>query len=287
MTSKPLTEWMSALGGVVHTATTIEAGYSKYVIAQAVASGAVERVRRSWLALPTADVRLRRAAEAGGRLSCVDAAAREGAWTPPSDGTTHLAFRPTASRIVGEELTQHWGDGPSPVAPHTIQDDIINILFHVARCQPVRLAFAVWESAVRLQKVDAEVLRRVRWRSPVAVELSDAVSVLSDSGTESVFVRGIRRMGLPVTQQVWVDGHRLDARIGERLLVQIDGFAHHSSAPDRRRDITADARLSLRGYTVLRFDWYQVLFDWPYVERIVRAAVAQGLHLAPAFAGGR
>jgi very-short-patch-repair endonuclease len=277
-------EWLRNGVGVVHTADAAAAGYSKHAIAQAIAAGDAIRIRRSWIALPHTDARLLAAARAGGRLSCLDAASRLGAWVPPHDGTVHLAMHPTASRVVGDGLTLHWGDGPSPVPPHTIEDHIVNILFHVAKCQPERLAFAVWESVVRLRLAAPEVLRRVRWRTPVAVRLAEAVSVLSDSGVESIFVRGIRRLGLPVRQQVWIDGHPLDAQIGDALLVQLDGFAHHSSAADRRRDIRADARLALRGYTVLRFDWYQVLFDWPYVERTVLAAVAQGLHLMPAAA---
>jgi very-short-patch-repair endonuclease len=56
------------------------------------------------------------------------------------------------------------------------------------------------------------------------------------------------------------------------------GFAHHSSAADRRRDLEADARLALRGYTVLRFDYFQVFFQWDYVVETVLMAVAQGLH---------
>ena len=41
------------------------------------------------------------------------------------------------------------------------------------------------------------------------------------------------------------------------------------------------ARLALRGYTILRFDYYQVLFDPAYVIDTVLTAIAQGLHLAP------
>lgn len=277
-----LSEWITAHGGAAHTARARAAGFSAYVIAQAVGRGELQRVRRSWLLSPACDVALRAAATAGGRVSCVTAAARRGLWVPPGIDTTHLAMRPTASRAGGEAITLHWGDGPQHVPPHTIEDDLVSALFHVSRCQEPRMAFAVWESAVRHQAVDAAVLRRIRWHSPRAAELAAAVSTLSDSGTESVFVRGIRLLGLPVQQQVWIDGHPLDAQIGECLLVQIDGFAHHSSAADRRRDIRADARLALRGYTVLRFDWYQILFEWPEVEKTVLAAVAQGLHLAAA-----
>jgi very-short-patch-repair endonuclease len=33
------------------------------------------------------------------------------------------------------------------------------------------------------------------------------------------------------------------------------------------------------GYTVLRFDYYQVMYDWDLVESTIVAAMAQGLHL--------
>lgn len=77
-----------------------------------------------------------------------------------------------------------------------------------------------------------------------------------------------------------LDGRRVDFLIGERLVVQLDGFAHHSTAHERRRDIEADARLALFGFTVLRFDWKQVIHEWSSVERTVLTAVAQGLHRA-------
>ncbi|MFG6445416.1 DUF559 domain-containing protein [Microbacterium sp. P07] len=155
------------------------------------------------------------------------------------------------------------------------------MLFHVARCQPRRHAFAVWESAVHQKVAHPAELLRVKWGSIAAKEIASSLSAFSDSGVESIFVHGMRALGLAVRQQVWIDGHPLDAVIGERLLVQIDGFEHHSAPKDRRRDIRADARLALRGFTTFRFDWYQVMFDWAFVETSVLTAVAQGLHLAP------
>ncbi|MEV8263016.1 DUF559 domain-containing protein [Microbacterium sp. NPDC077057] len=97
----------------------------------------------------------------------------------------------------------------------------------------------------------------------------------------------MRAVGIDVRQQVWVDGHPLDGVIGERLAIQIDGFRHHSAAGDRRRDLAADARLALRGYTVLRFDYHQVMVDDRHVEDTVLAALAQGLHRADHRATGR
>ncbi|WP_457098386.1 endonuclease domain-containing protein [Microbacterium sp. P5_E9] len=160
-----------------------------------------------------------------------------------------------------------------------IDDPIVNVLFHVARCLPQLDALAVWESAIRKGKADPAVLAQVDWGSSRARELAAVASLLSDSGLETVFIARLRGLPLQIRQQVRIDGHPVDALIGERLIVQLDGFEHHR-AKDRRRDLQADARLALRGYTVLRFDYQQVLFDWPFVEGAVLTAVAQGLHRA-------
>lgn len=281
MRRPPFIAWLRENGGIAHSATARGAGYSQRAMADAVAAGRVDRVRRSWLVTRDADAVARSAIEVGGRLTCVSAAARWGLWVPPSDGLVHVAVKPTASRVEGGSLVVHWGNGPMPVPPHCVEDPLIDVLFHVARCQSRRDAFAVWESAVRLGMVEPSELARVMWRSTAAADIAEHLSALSDSGLESIFVHGVRALGLAVRQQVWIDGHPLDAVIGERLLVQLDGFAHHSNAQDRRRDIRADARLALRGFTTLRFDWYQVMFDWAFVERTLLLAVAQGLHLAP------
>lgn len=106
-----------------------------------------------------------------------------------------------------------------------------------------------------------------------------AAGSLSDSGVETAFAFLMRSSGVGLRQQVWVDGHPLDGLIGERLAIQLDGFAHHQGR-QRRRDLRADARLALRGFTVLRFDYQQVLFDAAYVRETVLLAIAQGLHRA-------
>lgn len=87
--------------------------------------------------------------------------------------------------------------------------------------------------------------------------------------------------GLRLRQQVRLAGRFVDLVIGESLVIQIDGFEHHSSSSDRTRDVAHDAELMLRGYTVLRFTYAQIIRDWPAVERTIARAVAAGLHLRP------
>lgn len=123
-------------------------------------------------------------------------------------------------------------------------------------------------------------LRGIRWANPVSRELAASVIGLSDSGIETLVVIPLRRWGLHVRQQALLVGRRVDVLIGERLVLQIDGYEHHSSSAQRSADIAHDAELRLRGFTVLRVSYRQVVHEWPSVERMLRRAVAQGLHRA-------
>ncbi|WP_243225015.1 endonuclease domain-containing protein [Microbacterium sp. CIAB417] len=237
------------------------------------------RIRRSWIVLDECDPAIISAVRVGGRLTCVSEARRIGLWTPDHEHV-HVAVSPRATRLDATGLRLHRSNGPAPFAARATVDPLINVLHHVAECLDASSALAVWESALNSRLIDAVVLSRVQWRSPRARRSAALAGSLSDSGLETHFVELMRGIGIEVQQQAWIDGHRVDALIGERLVVQLDGFAHHSDAISRRRDIEADARLRLRGYTVLRFDYVQVLFHPETVIEIVRAAVAQGIHLA-------
>lgn len=273
-----LTEWIAAQGGAAHSSAMRAAGFSRYAVDEAVRAGAVTRVRRSWLVARDCPPDVVAAVKAGGRLTCVSAAKSLELWTP-DHAELHIAVRPTSSRLDPTGLQVHWSDGPAPFAPHAVQDPLINLLYHVARCQEPVDALAVWESALRKGLIALEVLASVLWRSTRVTGILELVSMLSDSGLETRFVALMRGIGVAVRQQVWLDSHPVDALIGDRLVVQLDGFAHHNSAAERRRDLEADVRLRLRGYTVFRFDYRQVLFQPEFVIETVRAAIAQGLHL--------
>lgn len=272
-----LSDWMRGRGGVAHTSGARAAGFSAQTIADAVRAGELRRVRRSWLVAPDCDARRVAAASVSGRVTCVSAAQLHGLWVPAHE-LVHVAVGGGASRFDRTGMHVHWGRGPAPVARDTVDDPILNVLFHVADCLPRADSMAVWESALRKGLVDPVVLERVAWRSARAAELASIASGLSDSGTETRFLDLMRRAGIPVRQQVWIDGHPVDGLIGDALVVQLDGFAHHSEARDRRRDIRADARLVMRGLTVFRFDYYQVWFEEEEVVGAVQTAIAQGLH---------
>lgn len=274
----PLTEWMRQHHGVAHSSTVRLAGYDMHAVRTAVDAGAIARVRRSWLVSRDCSDERRQAAQAGGRVSCITAARELGLWTPDTTHT-HVAVPATASRIGDSGLIVHWARGPIIVPSRSAEEPLLNVLFHTARCLEPEQAVLIWESALRKGLVSAGQLERVVWRSERAGRIAEASASLSDSGLETRFVWIMREIGVSVQQQIWIDGHPVDALIGDRLVVQSDGFAHHSTAKDRRRDIHADARLVLLGYTVLRFDYRQLLFDPAGVQSTIRMAMAQGLHV--------
>ncbi len=173
----------------------------------------------------------------------------------------------------------HWTIPLSPPG-RGLMATVEDALAHVAGCVPHDAALAVWESAVRVEGLAPEALRRIPWTSRAARDLAGEVVGLSDSGLETLVVLPLRRWGVPVVQQARIAGRFVDLLVGERLVLQIDGFAHHSSSAQRTKDIAHDAELALRGYTVMRLSYAQIVHDWPAVERSIRRALAARLHLA-------
>lgn len=274
-----LADWLTQRGGVAHTSTAAAAGFGPRVISGAVATREVERIRRSWIVTPDCPSSRKRAASVGGRATCVSAAQNIGLWTPTREDD-HVWVPRSASRLDETGMRLHRATAPVPMVRTDPLEPTVNVLFHVARCLPPVDGLAVWESALRTKRVDADTLAAVAWRSVRASRFSRVATFLSDSGLETHFRELMLTIGVRPRQQVWIDGHPVDALIGERLAIQIDGFAFHSSPADRRRDLRQDARLILRGYTVLRFDYVQILFEPAYVVDAVRLAMAQGRHLA-------
>lgn len=276
----PLT-FLAGTGGIAHREAALSAGCRIPDLRRAARSGAVTVLRRQWLVTPAAPPELRAAAAAGGRLACVSVARRRGWWLPDLPPALHLHVSPHAA--AGDrppDAVAHWSVPVAPAARFSLEESVEDALRHVARCLPREEALVVWESAIRIEGLSLEAIRAVRWRAQDAQECAERVQGLSDSGLETLVVVRLSHWGVPVRQQVVLAGHRVDILIGERLVVQIDGYAHHSSAAQRGRDVAHDAELRLRGYTVIRVTYAQIVYDWPAVERMLSRAVAAGLHLA-------
>ncbi|PVE79819.1 hypothetical protein DC432_00025 [Microbacterium testaceum] len=268
-------------GGIAARTAAGDAGFDVRRVRDAARAGDVEIVRRRWIATGDAPPDDLAAARAGGVVACVSAARRRGWWIPPAvEERLHLRLAPKAARDgIGDGILVHWTRAIVPVARDALLESIEDTLAHVARCLGTEDALIVWESAIRTEKLDLEALRRVRWPSLAARACADAAGSQADSGLETMVVSRVRGWGVLVRQQIVIAGRPVDLLIGARLITQCDGWQFHSSSAQRSADIAHDAELRLRGYTVLRFSYAQIIHDWPSVERTLQRAIAAGLHL--------
>lgn len=276
-----LVEWLGSRGGIAHRDAAKAAGFGTAAVRECAASGRATIVRRWWVAVPGAPAVLRAAAEAGGRITCASLARWRGWWMPDDvDQRLHLSLTPGARAPSSTGGVRHWTRPIAPPPALALVEAPENALAHIASCLPREAALIVWESAIRVERLDIAALRQVTWTSIAARECAQSVNGLSDSGLETIAVRRLLPWGLPIRQQIVLAGHPVDLLIAERLVVQLDGFEFHSTPAQRARDAAHDAELRLRGYTVLRFTYAQVVHDWPAVERTIARAVAAGAHRA-------
>lgn len=279
-----LMAWIAARGGVAHRRDALRRGASDGTIRRAILDGSVRVVRRQWLVQADATAELVLAASRGARLACLSVALIRGWWIP--DGVSikpHLSLPPHATdrSRADDGCVRHWDEPLTPFGAYDLVEPSIDALRHVAMCLPMDDALAVWESAIRQEELDPASLALIPWKNTRAAQLAAECTGLPDSGLETRFVTRIRRRGVQVVQQAWIAGRPVDGLIGEWLVVQLDGQEHHAAAPERARDAALDAELTLRGYTVLRFTYAQVIHHWPATERTVLRAMAAGLHLRP------
>jgi len=263
-------------GGIIRSRELKAAGAATHDIAAAVRAGLLVRERRVWLVVPDADAQLRWAAREGVVLSCVTAAKRLGLWVL-EEHAPHVACHPHAGRVAVAGAVLHRHTPLVPRTPGMLIDPIHNVLQAVARCQPHEAALAVWDSALNKGLTDKAALERLPWHGQARCLLEET-DPFRDSGLETFVFRRLTWLRVPIHSQAWLFGHRVDALIGERLVLQIDG-AHHVG-PQRAQDVAHDAELMLRGYHVIRVTYHQVVGRWPEVQDQILLAIAQGLHRA-------
>lgn len=271
-------------GGWIHYQALIDRGWSAGEILRARRREKIDLLRRKWAIFADTDQALRAAARRGGWMTSVSALANYGLWMPPAlaaDPLLHVAVTPDANVPIDRRVQLYRIRPVVERSPRSLVDPLPNVLGNIAKRLPYIDAFAVWESAVAQKLITAEELRRMPWTTKTGALLSREVSALSDSGVESMFSVRCRRAGIRIVQQVPLAGRPVDALIGTHLVIQIDGYEFHKDARQRRSDIEHDRQLALMGYTVFRFTYQDIVYDWPRVERQIRAAIAQGLAREP------
>jgi very-short-patch-repair endonuclease len=278
---------VSDLGGLAATHELYSAGATRWLLGEAVRTGQLTRVRQGWYCLPTTPEPLLSAARVGGRLGCVAAAKVFGldvrgmpclhVCVAPHD--SRLRSQGDASRRLGEDRRDtvlHWGGRTRGGTRFT--ESPMGCLITMARCQSPERVVAAADSAIR-----RGLFTRREWLSAIdglpprlRLLLSEADGI-AESITESVTLFRLRRLGLQLRQQVAIPGvGRVDFVLGELLIIEVDGRSFHIDRFDEDRQ--RDARLSIRGYRVLRFSYRQVFEQWGEVKAAILAATGRGDH---------
>lgn len=262
-------------GGIVRVSRVTEQGFRRRVIEAAISAGLLTRPRRGWLAVGDVQPIWRDAAKFGVVLTCRTGALHYGLWLDDAQGDPHVAVPMTRTGHVGVVAKVHWGRPLIERDPDALVDPIENVLAYIAECEPYEQALATWDSAFNKGLVEMAAMARLPLR-PAARRLLATASPFADAGLETYLRVRLRWLRVPLWIQTWIQGHRVDALIGERLVLQIDG--KHHVGPQRTEDIRHDAALMLLGYHVIRVSYQQVMHAWQEVQDLIMRAVAQGLH---------
>jgi hypothetical protein len=254
------------------------AGFRDSEIRTAIRRGMLVRIRDGVVATADCDPAVVEAARIGGRVGGASAARMLGFWAPPHRRLVVEIPRgahvpPTTATVIRGPV------GPNRYGVSTATELVGQIL----RTQPPPIAIAVLDSMLRrsgMTRTDLEFAaegmpRRLR-------HLLTLVDPRSESGTESIVRVLLALDGIVATPQVRVpftDLERLDLVVGDRLVLECDSRAHHSTPAELDRDNARDLMLTALGFLVIRIRYRAAVDDPNGVVAAVRRIVDAGLHL--------
>ena len=253
----------------------------------ATARGDVIRTGTGWYALPTAPEALRAAGALSGVASHTSAAAVHG-WE-----LAHQPERPHVTVPRGRKVDRA-RRGPYRVwwRARLEEDETVRgvvtephrTVIDCARDLPFPDALAVADSALRREQVDRDRLEAMAVRLPTSGRARALRVVLTADGRaanpfESVLrAIGLDVPGLRLEPQGWIEEWGFRGRPdlvdrSRRLVLEADSFSWHGSRQALSRDCERYNALVVRGWTVLRFSWEQVMTQPDYVRDCLVALV--------------
>lgn len=276
-------------GGICATREFRDAGVGARVLQRAVSTGELRRLRRGLYALADTEPDRVLAARFGGRLAGLSAAASFGLWGG-WENRLHLVIPNNSARIPpraghdetgrrtieGRDVVLHWRDDAHDVESRW-RVSLQRCIRQVLRWHDLETGLAVVESALAVRIIGTDELPRLaRGLHPALGRAVVACRAGAQSGLETIVRLRLEKIGFVVERQSRVGnvGH-VDLRIvGTRVIVEIDGYAFHSSRREFTEDRRRDAEAAAQGLVALRFTSDQVEHRWPWVERMIVDAVA-------------
>jgi len=280
-----LVSHVTILGGACTRRALLER-CGRTAIDRALAEGTLLRVGRGRYALASASAAVRAAAAVGGVLSMRSAAQRHG-WgqkqVPELPDVTfprnhHLPA--SARRLV----VPHWSD----IAPEDIEDGATGMrrtLIDCMRMLPLEEALAIVDSALRAGDVTLPGLRRIafemRGRGRARAMGVAAMASAKPANPYESTLRAIASTvpGLVVRPQHPIrisPGRVLHPDLADPVLgivIEAESFAWHGKSAALTRDCVRYNAFTVSGWVVVRFSWYQVMFEPAYVLRVLEETV--------------
>jgi very-short-patch-repair endonuclease len=116
--------------------------------------------------------------------------------------------------------------------------------------------------------------------SPRTSRLLPLVDPAAQSGLETLVRLSLRSRRVRVRSQVFIAGVGwVDLIVGDRLVLELDGWEFHGTRQAFEEDRRRDLALVRLGFEVTRLTYAQVTADWPAVEAIILDKVRRQEHL--------
>lgn len=272
-------EVLTGLGGCATWGALVARGGIREV-RRAVTEGRIRRISHGVYALPASLSAVATARSHRGVLSHESAALHWGFSVLNRPDRPHVTIpRNCRRRPSREPVTLHWADAPAV-------DDVttpVRTVLDCARILPFGEALVVADSALRTRLVAREELltagRRLRRAGRIQVaRIAELADGRSESALESMLRAVLLEAGLDMfVPQVWIEEDpEFSARVDladpvRRLVLEADSFEFHGTRKALARDCRRYVSLVVRGWTVLRFSWEDVIHDPDWVVESVRA----------------
>ena len=161
-----------------------------------------------------------------------------------------------------DDVCVHWEPVLSKEEERTHVASIGTVLERVLVCMPLKVSLPMLDAARNRGLYDVSTLTIPPTGSRLP-HLKEALSLSSDrarSILETVARLQLIDMGLTPQVGVWIEGvGEVDMIILGFIIIEVDGWAFHSSKEQREKDLKRDRELLRRGYVVLRFTYDDVM----------------------------
>lgn len=264
--------YLAQLGGVARTGQLRSAGYSRREIARLALIA--RQPRRGVFALPDCRPEFLAALQHNARVSCASAASHYGLWLRNPPARHHLACNHGHGRGFVRHRTVRF-EGPAELPVAAVED----VVLHALGCLVPPASTAIATSAMRLLGVPLELLKAelTADRSGTALRALRQLDLRAESIVEVDAQHLFRINGIGYDAQVHLPGiGRVDFLLEGFLIVEVDGFAFHSSRKALRRDLGRNNVATLRGFASLHYMPEDIWFEPERVLAEIRAVLAEG-----------